>query len=163
MKKIWLILSLFWCSVCLASEVKVVDGDSLEIDGARIRLDGIDAPEFSQVCEDKNAKKYDCGQDATAYLRNLIGTQTPRCDCESQPDKYNRRICECFVGDVLLNQKMVHDGWARVYRGDKYAASEDDAAEHRRGIWQGRHMRPALYRILQKYTASENDTQKKSR
>ena len=92
MKKLWLITGVLWCSVCLASEVKVVDGDSLEIDGARIRLDGIDAPEFFQVCEDKNAKKYDCGQDSAAYLRNLIGTQTPRCECEPHLDPHKNDI-----------------------------------------------------------------------
>jgi endonuclease YncB( thermonuclease family) len=160
MKKLWLVISIFWCSVCWASEVKVVDGDSLELNGTRIRLDGIDAPEFFQLCEDKNGKEYPCGQDSTTYLRDLIGANVPRCECNPQTDKYNRHICECFVGDVSLNQKMVYDGWARVYRSSKYAANEENAAEQHRGIWQGRHMRPALYRILQRYTAVENDAQK---
>jgi endonuclease YncB( thermonuclease family) len=34
----------------LAGQASIVDGDTLEIHGTRIRLWGIDAPESSQLC-----------------------------------------------------------------------------------------------------------------
>ncbi|MBO5441212.1 MAG: hypothetical protein J6A09_01420, partial [Alphaproteobacteria bacterium] len=52
----------FFLKVCNAEEIisspinplKVVDGDSLEIGPSRIRLTGIDAPEYLQQCKRKN-------------------------------------------------------------------------------------------------------------
>lgn len=127
----------------------MVDGDSLEKDGARIRLDGIDAPEFFQTCQDENGEDYACGQEATQHLKDLIGEYNTRCECLPKPDRYKRQICECFAGGVSLNRTMIKDGYARVYRGKKFIAEEEEASLHHRGIWQGKHMRPALYRILQ--------------
>ena len=150
MKKLILALCL-WCYPCLATDIKVVDGDSLEMDGNRIRLDGIDAPEFFQTCETAYGETYDCGQEATEFLRSFIADKQIRCDCDDHPDKYNRLICECFADKTSLNQEMVRQGWARVYRSKKYIDDENFAEENLSGIWQGRHMRPALYRILQKY------------
>ena len=147
MKKMLLTLLLI-TSPCLA-EVRVVDGDSLEKDGARIRLDGIDAPEFFQTCQDENGEDYACGQEATQHLKDLIGEYNTRCECLPKPDKYKRQICECFAGGHSLNQTMVKDGYARVYRGKRFTAEEEEAALHHRGIWRGKNMRPALYRILQ--------------
>ena len=34
----------------LAGQASVIDGDTLELHGTRIRLRGIDAPESSQLC-----------------------------------------------------------------------------------------------------------------
>ncbi len=150
MKKLILFLCL-WGNLCLAANIKVVDGDSLEIDGVRIRLDGIDAPEFFQTCEDINSQEYECGQESTAYLKNLIAENEVHCNCEQQPDKYQRQICECFIDNLSLNKEMVRQGQARAYRSHKYSDDENYAEANRSGIWQGRHMRPALYRTLKKY------------
>lgn len=146
MKKILLSLLLI-TSPCLA-EVRVVDGDSLEINNTRIRIDGIDAPEFFQTCQDANGKNYDCGQEAKQHLQDLIGEHKVDCNCLPKPDRYNRQICECFADETSLNRQMVADGYARVYRSEKYVADEENAEHEHLGIWQGKHMRPALYRIL---------------
>ncbi len=149
MKKILLTLLLI-TSPCLA-EVRVVDGDSLEKDNMRIRLDEIDAPEFFQTCQDAEGENYDCGQEAKQHLQDLIGEYNVRCECLPKTDKYKRHVCECFAGGVSLNRTMVKDGYARVYRSKRFIAEEEDAALHHRGIWRGKHMRPALYRILQSF------------
>lgn len=146
MKKLFLIFLLFSANVW--AEVKVIDGDSLEIDGMRTRLDGIDAPEFFQVCSTADGQDYDCGQEAKMHLQDLIGKNAVECRCLADLDKYKRQICECFVGEISLNRTMVRDGFARAYRDEKYDADEEFAAKKHNGIWQGKHMRPALYRIL---------------
>ena len=71
MKKLIFAAFLLWTNVCVA-EVLVKDGDSLEVDGVRVRLDGIDAPEFLQTCEDKNGADYECGQESLQHLQELI-------------------------------------------------------------------------------------------
>ena len=130
------------------ADIKVVDGDSLEINGARIRMDGIDAPEFFQTCFNKNNEEYSCGQEATSHLQQLIGNEKINCECLPKPDKYKRKICECFANDISLNLAMIQDGHARAYRSDRYIKAENDAKQKQKGIWQGKHMRPALYRVL---------------
>ena len=148
MKKLLLTFMLLLALPCWA-EVRVVDGDSLEEDGVRIRLDGIDAPEFFQICQDARGNDYECGQEAKQHLADLIGEYNMRCECLPKPDKYNRKTCECFAGGFSLNRTMVQDGYARIYRSKRFAAEEEEAKLHHRGIWRGKNMRPALYRILQ--------------
>ena len=46
----------------------VIDGDTIEIRGERIRLDAIDAPESSQLCGDAASKRYRCGQKSALRL-----------------------------------------------------------------------------------------------
>ena len=152
MKKVFLyffILTLLSGAV-FAAEYRVVDGDSLESGERRIRLDGIDAPEFVQNCYDATDASYPCGLEALKYLENLIQDSEVQCDCLPEPDIYGREMCECFADDVSLNRAMVFGGYAVTYRSDRYAAAEQNAKEAKRGIWQGRFMRPALFRALER-------------
>jgi len=50
----------------LAGQTSVIDGDTLEIHGMRIRLWGTDAPETSQLCRGEDSLQYRCG--AKAWL-----------------------------------------------------------------------------------------------
>lgn len=142
------VLIFFMLAQTATASVKVVDGDSLEIDNQRIRLDGIDAPEFLQTCENEYNQSYNYGQDAKAYLQNLITDAKIECNCLPKKDKYNRKVCECFSNKISLNRKMVAVGLARAYRSKLYIKDEQLASKKHRGIWRGKHMRPALYRIL---------------
>ena len=131
--------------------IKVVDGDSLEIGSRRIRLLGIDSPEYVQNCYDKNHKKYSCGIKAKHYMEKLVAQGNIECR-EISKDRYDRSLSVCYCGDVDLNEEMVKAGWAVAYRDDdgKYQQAENEAKKQKIGIWQGKFMRPALYRALER-------------
>lgn len=131
--------------------VFVVDGDSLEIEGKRIRLVGIDSPEYRQYCYDAKHQKYDCGIKAKEYMEEMIFSHRVECREESV-DMYGRSLSVCFADGKNLNEEMVKAGWALAYRdeGAKYMAFEKQAKSDKKGVWQGRFMRPELYRFLLK-------------
>jgi len=126
----------------------VIDGDSLEIGTSRIRLIGIDAPEYHQNCKDKHKKSYQCGQQSAKYLKSLVQNKTVTCQVHKK-DRYNRELCTCYANGVDLNAEMVRAGLAVVYLESAYKKEENEAKAAKKGIWSGRFMRPRLFRILQ--------------
>src|SRR5262245_58265690 len=64
----------------------VSDGDTLTVDGTQFKLDGIDAPEFNQICLDEKRQPWKCGLDARDALAKLIAVRTVRCE-DKGPDK----------------------------------------------------------------------------
>lgn len=121
---------------------KVIDGDSLLLNGERIRLQGIDAPERDQICE-RNGQDYQCGDAAYTHLRALINNNQVACTSAGR-DKYDRLLAHCRAGDVDLNMRMVRDGWAVDYGG--YFDVELSAKKDKLGLWAGRFEMPQAYR-----------------
>lgn len=146
----WLIFTLCFAQSTAAFEVTVKDGDSLETGERQIRLDGIDAPEFTQICQNARGQDYECGKEAMYYLENMTIHKDIDCKCLPQKDRYKREICECFVGGISLNRAMVAAGWAVAYRDKTYMEEQEKAEKNKVGLWQGKYMRPAIYRILYK-------------
>lgn len=130
--------------------VRAVDGDSLETDKRRIRLEGIDAPEYKQPCWDENGQEYRCGIESLEYLKSLMKNRKISCQCEAEKDRYKRELCVCFADNLELNKQMVLAGYAVDYRSQKYAGAEKTARESQSGIWRGKFMRPSLYRSLER-------------
>ena len=93
----------------------VIDGDTIEIRGQRIRLFGIDAPESSQLCARVTGQRWRCGQQASFALADRIGRATVRCDPHDL-DRYGRVVAVCFRGNEDLNRWMVANGWAVAYK-----------------------------------------------
>jgi endonuclease YncB( thermonuclease family) len=116
----------------------VIDGDTIEIRGERIRLDAIDAPESSQLCLDTSGKRFRCGQKSAFALADMIGRFTVSCLPKGR-DRYKRVVAVCFKGETNLNAWMVAQGWAVAFRkyGIDYISQEDEARLARRGIWAG--------------------------
>ncbi len=125
---------------------EVVDGDTLEIEGQRIRLFGIDAPESDQTCT-KNDQAYLCGKQATTALASKIGSQAVTCR-EKDIDKYQRIVAICSVEGADLNRWMVAEGHAVAYQdySIRYLFQEFQARSAGRGIWSGEFQNPADYR-----------------
>jgi endonuclease YncB( thermonuclease family) len=129
----------------------VIDGDTIEIRGERIRLDAIDAPESSQLCLDAAGKRYRCGQKSAFALADMIGRSVVSCEPKGR-DRYKRTIAVCFKGDTNLNAWMVAQGWAVAFRkyGIDYIGEEDEARLARRGIWVGSFEMPWGWRARNK-------------
>jgi endonuclease YncB( thermonuclease family) len=132
---------------------RVVDGDSLEIAGVRVRLNGIDAPERDQDCRDGDGRTYSCGRAAMRALTDAIAGRSVTCT-PVQVDRYDRDVARCTVddadrGEADLAEIMVRGGhaldYARHSRG-RYAAAEREARDARRGLWAGSFEAPAAWR-----------------
>lgn len=126
--------------------VRVVDGDTLNIGKARIRLYGIDAPERAQRCT-KQGRSYLCGREATLALRRMVGNARPICT-ERDRDSYGRSVAICTVAGRDLGQAMVVAGWAVAYSryARDYEGAEARARAARAGMWEGSFERPDRYR-----------------
>ena len=114
-----------------AQSVRVVDGDTLRVDGVTYRLWGIDAPESGQPCADG----WPAGQAATEHLRALIGDRQVSFEPKTL-DRYGRTVAVCHVDGRDLGADMVADGhaWAFVRNSRDYLDEEREAAAVRAGI-----------------------------
>ncbi|WP_439580407.1 thermonuclease family protein [Elioraea sp.] len=121
----------------------VVDGDTIEIHGTRIRLHGIDAPESAQRCLDASDRPWPCGRRAAFALADRIGRSTISCR-RTDTDRYGRVIAVCSLGREDLNAWMVGSGWAVAFRrySTDYVAQEERARARRVGIWASRFVMP---------------------
>ena len=142
----------------LTGDAHVIDGDTLVVQGVRLRLEGIDAPETGQTCEDQRTKHViQCGALASEALKRLIANQPITCHLLRQ-DRYGRHIARCHVSgriggnlpvDQDLSAGMVMTGWAVAYMAKSrpdLEVAEQSARARGLGIWATRFERPEDYR-----------------
>lgn len=158
---------------------RVVDGDTLEVNGQRVRLWGIDAPELAQTCpgaygepapavRDINGHDvayWRCGKAAKEYLESFFKLQT-RLQCKpvedwvrkTTKDPYGRTVARC---DVVSSHGQRHDiGLSMVaagyaidaprYSQGHYAQAMQHARDGRLGIWAGGFTSPQQWRVERK-------------
>jgi endonuclease YncB( thermonuclease family) len=121
----------------LMGRASVVDGDTIDIHGTRIRLEGIDAPESRQTCKVKDTGEViRCGQKAAFYLSDMIGEHSVSCT-EDGRDRYGRTLAHCEVAGQDVSASMVRAGWALAFRrySVEYVPQEDEARAAGAGIW----------------------------
>ena len=125
----------------------VVDGDTIEIAGQRIRLEGIDAPEQAQTCRTAAGLDWPCGRVATRALFDLIGQENVACE-STGTDKYGRMLGLCFLDGEDINGFMVESGnaWAFVKYSQRYVGVEASARAAKTGVWQGQSQAPWEFR-----------------
>lgn len=122
----------------IAGRASVIDGDTLEIHGVRIRLFGIDAPEGGQTCRSAAGKNWRCGTVAARKLDELTRGKTVRC-AQRDIDRYGRVVAVCIAGGRDVSAELVEQGLAVAYRrySHDYIAAEERAREKGAGIWAG--------------------------
>ncbi|WP_334380523.1 thermonuclease family protein [Bradyrhizobium sp. AZCC 1577] len=137
----------------------VVDGDTLEIQGTRIRLWGVDAPESSQLCRGEDSSQYRCGAQAAKDLDAFIARRPVSCSPVSF-DAYGRTIATCSAGGTDLGEWLVRKGlaldWPQYSKG-RYDGAQRDAEHGGRGIWKGSYVEPWLYRACIRTSGKPSD------
>lgn len=129
-----------------------IDGDTLAVPGARLRLDGIDAPELGQSCTRRDGASYACGEDAKRRLHALVSDGGWICSGTAR-DRYNRLLVVCRRGSDDLAELLVASGSA-VADG-RYLTVEARARLAGEGIWAGAFERPSDWRRLRKVEEAE--------
>ncbi len=143
----------------ITGTARVIDGDTIEVAGQRIRLHGIDAPESRQMCLAEGVR-WRCGQRAALRLAGKIGHSTVTCKGRDT-DRYGRTVAICYVRGEDLNHWMVINGWALAYQrySKKYVGEERAAQASRLGVWRGQFVPPWEWRRgkrLSQSAANEN-------
>lgn len=133
-----------------AGTASVIDGDTIDIHGQRIRLHGIDAPESAQTCTSAGTS-WRCGAEAANKLSEKIGRQTVICD-KRDTDRYGRAVAVCSVAGQDINEWLVSEGLAVAYRqySSDYVGKEDEAKGASRGIWASEFDMPWDWRKARK-------------
>jgi endonuclease YncB( thermonuclease family) len=152
------------CTGTAAAEVivgpaRVVDGDTIQLGDARVRLEGIDAPEAKQTCFNARGREWDCGRAASRELQQLVSKREVRCEAEGKDD-YGRLLGTCSVGNVDVNAQMVRDGlaWAFVKYSSTYVGVEKEARQARRGVFEVANLPPWEFRAEQWEKSQPNGT-----
>ncbi len=123
-----------------AKVVNVVDGDTIKIDtGETVRYIGIDTPET--VHPDKPVQCY--GKEASTKNTELVEGKTVELEKDvSDKDRYGRLLRYIWVGDTLINEVLVREGYAHsstyppdVKHQDRFVQAQRLAREEGKGLW----------------------------
>jgi len=132
----------------IAGRASVIDGDTLEIHGQRIRLWGIDAPESNQLCRGADSLPYRCGAKAANALDAWLAGRPVACRPIAR-DRYGRTVAACEVDGRDLAEWLVASGLALdwpQYSAGKFDAPQRTAERAEKGIWAGSFVMPWRYR-----------------
>lgn len=123
-------------TLVLDAEDGAVGPDGRPLDGEKVRLLGIDAPELQSM---------ECGaEEAASYLRGLARGRIVRLEFGTTlRGDFGRLLAYVFVGQQSLGEAMLEAGWATTYpmphaRDAHYQALARAARRDKRGIWQCR-------------------------
>ncbi|MBZ6077030.1 thermonuclease family protein [Microvirga puerhi] len=133
----------------IRGKATVIDGRTIEINGIRIHLLGVDAPEPTQTCTNEAGQTYSCGQYAIRALSQWVENQTIKCiPVGLNKDAPAPLSAECLNGAFILNQQMLRDGYAVAGKdAHKYhLEAEASARAEKRGLWAGSFTPPDEYR-----------------
>lgn len=152
-------ISLFVVAATLAAQpmygiAVAQDGDSLTVAGERVRLVGIDAPEFGQMCT-RGSTSWPCGRTAFEFLQTMVTGREVRC-IPAGTDDFGRKLARCStISGVEINKGMVLSGNAVAFRrySTDYVSAEDAARAAKRGVWSGTFVMPSEVRAVARKTA----------
>lgn len=131
----------------LSGPVRVVDGDTIDVGGTRVRLHGIDAPEADQTCTTEQGQVWACGAWVTDQVTTLFSGRQAHCEAVTT-DRYNRIVARCTVKGEDIGHTLVSEGLAFAYRkyAQDYVFAEKSAAVRDVGLHASRVQNPSQFR-----------------
>jgi endonuclease YncB( thermonuclease family) len=131
----------------LSGPARVIDSNTLEIGGRRIRLIGVDAPELDQMCPTRKGEPYPCGRVAAQTLVRLV--KDGPLDCRGErADSAGRLLTRCTIRGFDVGEQYILTGraFADPETGGDYRRAEGTAAKLREGMWRGEFQKPWEWR-----------------
>ena len=114
---------------------RVIDGDTIKLEnGAAVRYIGINAAEMPNQCY---------AQEATKFNRQLVEGKSVTLEKDiSETDKYGRLLRYVYLDGVMINAKLVADGYAQVATYppdvkyvDNFLRAQQQAKTVKLGLW----------------------------
>jgi endonuclease YncB( thermonuclease family) len=133
-----LALLLLTATPAVADSVEVVDGDTIRVDGQRVRIWDYDAPERPRTCM-INGREREIGLEATEGLKSILAGGELRCETKDR-DRYGRTVADCWVGQQNIGEAMVRSGWAWAlprYSKGRFLPAQEEAETASRDVWAG--------------------------
>ena len=135
-------------------QIRVIDGDTIEVAGQTLDLAGIDAPELGQSCRNR-ATPTPCGIDAARDLKKIIGLRPVQCSMARQQPApgaggVDRLVSSvvCMSGEEDIAEILLRRGAVAAAESSfpNYLLAEQSARSARLGIWRGPFIAPARWR-----------------
>jgi endonuclease YncB( thermonuclease family) len=130
----------------LTGQASVIDGDTIEIHGTRIRLWGIDAPESTQLCRDEDSLQYRCGAKAASDLDAFIARKLAVHPSHWTNTGARSRLAVWTAPTWALVSNGLARDWPNYSHG-MYDKIQREAEHAGRGMWSGSYVAPWLYRV----------------
>ncbi|MBY0430598.1 MAG: thermonuclease family protein, partial [Rhodospirillales bacterium] len=120
----------------------VIDGDTITVAGATVRLYGVDAPEPAQRC-DEAGRDWACGQAAAAALAGHLRNRVVACE-ERAYGGPDLMVATCVLGGQDIAAWLARSGWAMAYVkfSKRYIPEEAVARARGVGLWKGQFEPP---------------------
>ncbi|WP_287962400.1 thermonuclease family protein [Alcanivorax sp.] len=142
-------------SPVIEGQASVIDGDTLDIQGTRIRLHGIDAPESGQQCY-RDSEAWRCGKAAAFALDQYLDGR--HLQCWHKGKSYDRivAVCQVLESGEDVAYWLALNGWAVAapMYSQRYLPAEAKAKSENAGIWDSKFVVPWIWRKQQKRAAS---------
>lgn len=135
----------------VSGSITVIQAHVFYINGRYIRLYGVDAPDVDQVCSNSTGGSYNCGEEASSWVRNWIDKN--QIDCyllKINPNGYD--LATCIWGEYDIGAALVGAGWgiANTRETDIYRPYEIKAQSESSGLWQGSFYAPEDWRDIKR-------------
>lgn len=131
----------------ISGPISVIDGDTFEVAGTKVRLHAIDAPESAQTCQTAQNANWACGGWVTRAVSDRY--QGVMANCSTiELDRYGRTVARCSALGEDVGAWLVQEGMAFAYveYGTDYVGIERKAASLDRGLHAVKMQTPAQYR-----------------
>ncbi len=121
----------------IAGRAIVVDGETLEIKGQRIRLSGIESPADDHVCTRTDDERWRCGPRAVNALDELLEESIVSCAVRNGGKSCRKRLATCTAAGLDLSLWLIRNGLALAASAatPRYRQAETEAKAARRGLW----------------------------